>query len=105
MIDAAMVYKGIGKRASVVTLSRMAHEPALLGKDDEVIVLITDIERDVVGFNHTGVARLGQFDGNPVARTTAYFFERQVSPFTATAPASMRCAHADREGQQSWAPR
>ena len=59
MVDAAVVNQGVRKGAAIVTMGGMAHESALLGEHDEVVVLVTDIERDGLGNHISGIVRLG----------------------------------------------
>ena len=54
VLGAAMPQQGVGKRVVNVTLRGMAHQTALLGKDDEVFVLIADIEGNLLGLQDNG---------------------------------------------------
>ena len=57
-----------------MAMRRMAHETALLGEHDKVVVLIADIEGNGLG-NHVGrVVRLGQVDRNTVAGSHGVLF-------------------------------
>ena len=54
VLGAAMPQQGVGKRAINVALRGMAYQTALLGKDDEVVVLIADIEGNLLGLQDNG---------------------------------------------------
>ena len=74
MIDAAVVDQGVRKGAALVTMGGMAHETALFGEYDEVVVLVANIERDGLG-NHIGrIVRLGQVDRDAVTGAHSIFF-------------------------------
>ena len=61
-----MIGEGIDERAVVVTESRVHHHAGRLVDDDEVIVLVHDVERDVLGDNLEIAGRTGQQDGNDI---------------------------------------
>lgn len=62
MVDTAVIDQGIRERTALMTMRRMAHQAALLGEYNEIIVLIADIEGNGLG-NHVGrIVRLGQVD-------------------------------------------
>ena len=74
MIDTTVIDQGIGKRAALMAMGRMAHQATLLGEHNEVVVLIANVERDGLG-NHVGrVVRLGQVDRNAVAGSHGILF-------------------------------
>ena len=74
MVDTAVVDQGIRERTALMTMRRMAHQAALLGEHDEVVVLVADIEGNGLG-NHVGrVVRLGQVNRNAVAGSHGVFF-------------------------------
>jgi len=70
MIDTAVVDQGVRKRAALVAVGGMAHQPALLGEHNEIVVLIANVERDGLGNHIGGIVRLGQVDRDAV--TGAY---------------------------------
>ena len=52
----------------------MAHQPALLGEHNEIVVLIANVERDGLGNHIGGILRLGQIDRNTVAGSHGVLF-------------------------------
>lgn len=105
MVNATVIDQGVRKGAALVAMGGMAHQTALLGEHDEVVVLVADIEGNGLGNHIGGIVRLGQIDRNTVAGAHGILFDRHVSPLTATAPPSIRCAQAERVGQPSLVPR
>mgnify|MGYP006978842099 CR=1 FL=1 len=74
MIDTAVINQGIRERTALMAMRRMAHQAALLGEHDKVVVLIADIEGNGLG-NHVGrVVRLGEVDRNTVAGSHGVLF-------------------------------
>ena len=74
MIDAAVVDQSVRKGAALVAVGGMAHQAALLGEHDEVVVLVADIEGNGLG-NHVGrIVRLGQVDRDAVAGAHSILF-------------------------------
>ncbi len=58
--DTTMGDKGIYQRIAMMPLGRMAHEPRLLGKHDEMLVLVANVQRDVIGsLDYTAFAATG----------------------------------------------
>ena len=51
MIDSAMIYKRIGKRTRIMSMSWMAYETTLLRQNDQVVILIANIQRNRLGNN------------------------------------------------------
>ena len=70
MVDTAVIDQGIRERTALMTMRRMAHQAALLGKHDEVIVLVADIEGNGLGNHVSRIVRLGQVNRDAV--TGAY---------------------------------
>ena len=70
MVDTAVIDQGVRKRAALVAVGGMAHQPALLGEHNEIVVLIANVERDGLGNHIGGIVRLGQVDRDAV--TGAY---------------------------------
>lgn len=105
MVDTAVIDQGIRERTALMAMRRMAHQAALLGEHNEIVILIANVERDGLGNHIGGIVRLGQVDRNTVAGSHGVLLDRQVSPLTHTAPPSIRCAQAERVGQPSLAPR
>ena len=66
MVDTAVIDQGIRERTALMTMRRMAHQTALLGEHNEIIVLIANVERDGLGNHIGGIVRLGQIDRNAV---------------------------------------
>ena len=52
----------------------MAHQAALLGEHDEVVVLIANVERDGLGNHVGGIVRLGQINRNTVTGSHGVLF-------------------------------
>ncbi len=76
MIDTAVVDQGVRKRAALVAVGGMAHQPALLGEHNEIVVLIANVERDGLGNHIGGIVRLGQIDRNTVAGSHGVLFRQ-----------------------------
>lgn len=98
MVDAAVIDQRIRERTALMTMRRMAHQAALLGEHDEVVVLVADIERDGLG-NHVGrVVRLGQVDRNAVAGSHGILFGQAGLAIDTYGPAlnQMRAGRARR---------
>ena len=76
MVDTAMIDQGVGKRAALVTMGRMAHQATLLGEHDEIVILIANVERDSLGNHIGGIVRLGQIDRNTIAGTHSVLFRQ-----------------------------
>ena len=74
MVNTAVIDQGIRERTALMTMRRMAHQAALLGEHDKVVVLVANIEGNGLG-NHVGrVVRLGQIDRNTVAGSHGILF-------------------------------
>ena len=67
MLDAAVVDERVGERAVLVPVRRVAHQAALLGEDDQVIVLIAYVEGNRLGHDGARLPDLGQLDADAVA--------------------------------------
>ena len=52
----------------------MAHQAALLGEHNEVVVLVADIERNGLGNHIGGIMLLGQVDRDAVTGAHSIFF-------------------------------
>ena len=76
MVDTAVIDQGVGKRAALMSMGRMAHQATLLGEHDEIVVLIANVERDGLGDHVGGIVRLGQVDRNTVAGTHGVLFRQ-----------------------------
>lgn len=74
MVDAAVVDQGVRKRTALVAVSRMAHQAALLGEHDEVVVLIANVRADGLGNHVGGIVRLGQINRNTVTGSYGVLF-------------------------------
>ena len=74
MVDTAVIDQGIRERTALMTMRRMAHQAALLGEHNEIIVLIANVERDGLGNHIGGIVRLGQIDRNTVAGSHGVLF-------------------------------
>ena len=74
MVNAAVVDQSVRKRAALVAMGGMAHQAALLGEHDEVVVLVTDIEGDGLGNHISGIMRLGLVDRDAVTGAHSIFF-------------------------------
>ena len=74
MVDTAVIDQGIRERTALMTMRRMAHQAALLGEHNEIIVLIANVERDALGNHIGGIVRLGQIDRNTVAGSHGVLF-------------------------------
>ena len=59
-----------------MTMRRMAHQAALLGEHNEIVVLIANVERDGLGNHIGGIVRLGQIDRNTVAGSHGVLFRQ-----------------------------
>ena len=74
MVDTAVIDQRIRERTALMTMRRMAHQAALLGEHDKVVVLVANIEGNGLG-NHVGrVVRLRQIDRNTVAGSHGVLF-------------------------------
>ena len=74
MVDTAVIDQGIRERTALMTMRRMAHQAALLGEHDKVVVFVANIEGNGLG-NHVGrFVRLGQIDRNTVAGSHGVLF-------------------------------
>ena len=49
-----MPQQGVGKRAVNVALRGMAYQASLFGKDNEIVVLIADVKRNLLGLQDNG---------------------------------------------------
>ena len=74
MIDTAMVDQSVCKGAALVAMGGVAHQAALLGEHDEVVVLVTDIEGNGLGNHISGIVRLGQVDRDAVTGAHGILF-------------------------------
>ena len=74
MIDTAVVDQGVRKGAALVAMGGMAHQPALLGEHNEIVVLIANVERDGLGNHIGGIVRLGQVDRDAIAGAYGVLF-------------------------------
>ena len=74
MVDTTVIDQGIRERTALMTMCRMAHQAALLGEHNEIVVLIANVERDGLGNHIGGIVRLGQIDRNTIAGTHGVFF-------------------------------
>lgn len=74
MVDTAVIDQGIRERTALMTMRRMAHQAALLGEHNEIIVLIANVERDGLGNHIGGIVRLGQIDRNTIAGSHGVLF-------------------------------
>ena len=74
MVNATVIDQGVRKGAALVAMGGMAHQTALLGEHDEVVVLVTDIEGDGLGNHISGIMRLGQVDRDTVTGAHSIFF-------------------------------
>ena len=66
MVDTAVIDQGIRERTALMTMRRMAHQAALLGEYNEIIVLIANVERDGFGNHVSRIVRLGKVDRDAV---------------------------------------
>lgn len=74
MVDTAVIDQRIRERTALMTMRRMAHQAALLGEHDEVVVLIANVERDGLGNHVGGIVRLGQINRNTVTGSHGVLF-------------------------------
>ena len=74
MVDTAVIDQGIRERTALMTMCRMAHQAALLGEHDKVVVLIANVERDGLGNHIGGIVQLGQIDRNTIAGAHGILF-------------------------------
>ena len=74
MVNATVIDQGVRKGAALVAMGGMAHQTALLGEHDEVVVLVADIEGNGLGNHIGGIVRLGQIDRNTVAGAHGILF-------------------------------
>ena len=74
VVDTAVIDQGIGKRAALMAMGRMAHQATLLGEHDEIVVLIANVERYGLGNHVGGIVRLRQIDRNAIAGTHGVLF-------------------------------
>ena len=74
MVDTTVIDQGIRERTALMTMCRMAHQAALLGEHNEIVVLIANVERDGLGNHIGGIVRLGQIDRNTVAGSHGVLF-------------------------------
>ena len=57
VLGAAMSNEGVGQRVIHMARTRVADKPLLLGKDDQVVILVADVERNVGIGRERGVRR------------------------------------------------
>jgi len=74
MVDTAVIDQRIRERTALMTMRRMAHQAALLGEHDEVVVLIANVERDGLGNHVGGIVRFGQINRNTVTGSHGVLF-------------------------------
>ena len=66
VLDPAMVDKCVGQGAILMPVGWVAHQAALLGQHKEMVVLITDVERNGLRRDRPRLAHLGKLDGDAV---------------------------------------
>ena len=74
MVEAAVVRQGVCQRAILMAMRRMAHEPALLGQHEQVIVLVANIEWNGLRHDGPGLANLGELDRDTVPHRDGLLF-------------------------------
>ena len=74
MVNAAVVDQSVRKRAALVAMGGMAHQAALLGEHDEVVVLVTNIEGNGLRNHVSRIVRLGQVDRDAVTGAHGILF-------------------------------
>ncbi len=86
---AAVIDQRIDQRAVPVARAGWTTRPGGLAINDQVLVLIEDIERDVLA-HRLGVFRFGQVDDNAVAWLDDFAVRTSSrAPFSCTAPCSI----------------
>lgn len=73
MVNATVIDQGVRKGAALVAMGGMAHQTALLGEHDEVVVLVADIEGMASGITSVGSCGSGKSTEIRSPERTAYF--------------------------------
>ena len=68
-----MIYKRIGKRTRIMSMSWMAYETTLLGQNDQVIILIANIQRNRLRDDLGTFVDFGQLYRNSIASRNGVF--------------------------------
>ena len=97
VVGPAMMHKSVHQRAVGVVDGRMAHQPRLFRDDQQIVVFVAHVKRNVLRAHRAGRRRLFKLVHHRVASRQRVFFGHRA-PLTNTAPDSTARAAAERLG-------